>query len=112
MNYKVKVAVATLVVTQFTGLASAAAKFEAGEDKWVSIGIGARASFSAVEDASPSGNDWSDDVDLNSARIYINGQIHENVKFELNTECIFCSGDNEEYRILDAIAKFEFTPRI
>ncbi len=90
--------------------AMAGAKLEGADGKWISVGIGARASFSAVEDGAPSGNSWSNDTNLDSARIYVNGQIHENIKFELNTECIFCGGDNEDYRILDAIAKFEFTP--
>ncbi len=104
------VAVAT---TLMAGGVSAGAKFEADDTKWMSIGIGARASFTSIEDASPSGDDWSSDFNLDSARIYINGQIHENIKFEFNTECFWCSSDapfDTEYGILDAIAKFEFGP--
>lgn len=102
---------ALLAVQSATGIAYAGAKFEADENKWISVGIGVRTSFKAVEDASPSGKDWSNDADLDSARIYINGQIHENIKFELNTECVFCGNDAlEDYDILDAIAKFEIAP--
>lgn len=113
MSYsKKKLGLAVLIAAQFiAGAAFAGAKIESEDGiKWLSIGLGARTSFKAVEDGSTSGDKWSKDFDLDSARIYINGQIHENVKFELNTECVFCSGDNEEYRILDAIGKFEFTP--
>lgn len=106
------IGLAALVAAQFIGGAAfAGAKIEnADGTKWLSVGVGVRASFSSVEDAAPSGKDRSSDFNLDGARIYLNGQIHQNVKFELNTECIFCGGDNEEYRILDAIAKFEFTP--
>lgn len=113
MSYSTKkLGLAALIAAQFiAGAAFSGAKIESEDGvKWLSIGIGARTSFKAVEDGSTSGDKWSKDFDLDSARIYINGQIHENVKFELNTECVFCGGDNEEYRILDAIGKFEFTP--
>lgn len=111
-NLGKRIGLAALVAAQFIGGAAfAGAKIEnADGTKWLSVGVGVRASFSSVEDAAPSGSDRSSDFNLDNARIYVNGQIHENVKFELNTECIFCGGDNEEYRILDAIAKFEFTP--
>lgn len=102
-----------LATSVMAGSAVAGAKFEADETKWMSIGIGARTSFTAIEDASPSGDDWSSDFNLDSARIYINGQIHKNIKFEFNTECFWCSSDapfDTEYGILDAIAKFEFSP--
>jgi hypothetical protein len=102
-----------LAATLSAGSAMAGAKFEAGEDKWMSIGIGARTSFTAIEDASPSGDDWSNDFNLDSARIYINGQITKNIGFEFNTECFWCSSNapfDTEYGILDAIAKFEFSP--
>lgn len=104
---------AVLMATQMmSGTVSAGAKIESDDGtKWLSIGVGVRASYASVEDASPSGNDWSNDFNLDSARIYLNGQIHENVKFEFNTECVFCGNDTlEDYVVLDAIAKFEFTP--
>ena len=36
--------------------------------------------------------------------------IHQYIKFELNTECVFCGGPGERYHLLDAIAKFELNP--
>jgi hypothetical protein len=102
-----------LTTSLMAGSALAGAKFEAGEDKWMSIGIGARTSFTAIEDASPSGDDWSSDFNLDSARIYINGQINQYVGFEFNTECFWCSSNapfKTEYGILDAIGKFTISP--
>jgi len=112
-NLKKLTGLVALAATVSAGSAMAGAKFEAGEDKWMSIGIGARASFSAVEDASPSGDDWSNDFNLDSARIYINGKINKYVGFEFNTECFWCSSNapfDTEYGILDAIGKFEISP--
>ena len=97
-----------------SGTAShAAAKIEIDDTKWLSVGAGLRTSFTAVEDAAGANNDsWSSDFNLDSARIYLNGQIHKYIKFELNTECVFCGNSTlEEYVVLDAIAKFEFSPQ-
>ena len=92
-------------------IAEAAKKLEIDETKWISIGGGTRGSFSSVEDAAPSGNDWDNDFNLDSARVYLNGQITEIIKFELNTECTFCgNSDLEDYAVLDAIAKFDINP--
>jgi len=107
-----------LASSVMAGSAMAGAKIEGSDGKWISIGIGARTSFAAVEDASPSGDDWSSDFNLDSARIYINGQITENVGFEFNTECFWCANSNSnapydpEYGILDAIGKFTISPAL
>jgi hypothetical protein len=85
-----------------------AAKITIDDTKWVSLGAAGRISYTTTEDASPSGNDWSNDFNLDSGRIYVNGQISEHVKFEFNTECVFCGNSSlEEFVILDAIAKIE-----
>lgn len=117
MKYLTKTTgIAVLVAAQtIGGLALAGAKLEGDDGKWISIGIGARTSFTAVENGSPSGNDWSNDFNLDSARIYINGQITKNISFELNTEAFWSSSNapfDEEFGILDAIAKFEISPAI
>lgn len=89
--------------------AYAGPKFEFDETKWLSLGVGARASFASIEDFAPNG-DRSADFNLDGARIYINGQIHEYIKIEFNTECVFCGNSAlREYNVLDAIAKFEFS---
>ncbi len=81
------------------------------DTKWVSIGAGARGSFATRENSAPNGNTWSNDINIDNARIYIGGQIHKYLKFEFNTECVFCGNVNlQEYVLLDAIAKFELSP--
>src|SRR5262245_30829761 len=89
----------------------AGGKIAIDETKWISVGLGGRASIAAIEDAAPNGGDWSKDFNLDNARIYLNGQVHKYLKFELNTECIFCGNSSlREFHLLDAIAKVELTP--
>ena len=92
------------------------------DDKFISIGMGTRLSFNAVEDGSASGGQYSNSFGVNNARIYINGGIHKYVKFAFNTECFNCSvgagngngsagnsfGSNANIGLLDAIGQFEF----
>lgn len=95
----------------WTPTADAGAKIELDETRFVTLGAGARASLAFREDSAPSGDDWSNDFNVDNARIYIGGQIHEYVKFEFNTECVFCGNSSlEEFVLLDAIAKFELSP--
>ena len=90
--------------------ANAGGKIAIDDTKWISIGAAARGSFTTIEDAAPDG-DWSSDFNADSARIYVNGQIHQYIKFELNTEYILCGNSAlEEFALLDAIAKFEINP--
>jgi len=95
--------------------ALAGGKIKIDDTKWISLGIGGRASYSAVQDSAPNGSDWSNQFNLDNARIYIAGQVHKYVKFELNTECVFCGNSgsdaaHEEFVVLDAIAKIEINP--
>lgn len=104
-------ATAGLMLTAAT--AQAGGKISIDDTKWISLGAGARASFTAIEDSAPNGDEWSSDFNADNARLYVNGQIHKYIKFELNTECVFCGNSNlEEFVLLDAIAKFEFTPEL
>jgi len=94
------------------GNANAGATFKMDDTKWLSIGAGIRSSFSAVEEGAPeAGSKWSNDFALDNARIYINGQLHENIKFEFNTESIMSNLANDFF-VLDAIAKFEFNDMV
>lgn len=88
--------------------AQAGATFKIDETKWVSIGAGLRTSFRSVEGAANAGK-WTNDFNLDNIRLYLNGQIHEYIKLEFNTDCQTC-GDGGEMRILDAIGKFELNP--
>ena len=94
------------------GSAQAGATFKMDDTKWISIGAGIRSSFSAVEAGAPEGGSkWSNDFALENARIYLNGQVHENIKFEFNTESRYV-GTTNEFFLLDAIAKFEFNDMV
>jgi len=108
---------AVLILAVAVGSAPAwgAAKIEVDEDTWVSLGAGARPVFRSIENRAPSGDGRSADFAIQSARIYVNGQINKYLKFEFNTECIFCEAGEgfaayEPLHLLDAIAKFEFNP--
>ncbi|MEA2624625.1 MAG: hypothetical protein QOD06_670 [Candidatus Binatota bacterium] len=92
--------------------ADAGPTFKIDDTKWAKLGVGARGSFAAREDgAGTNGDEWSKDFNLDNARIYLSGQIHQYVKLEVNTECVFCGdGDLQEFVVLDAIGKLEFTP--
>ncbi|HYD49381.1 MAG TPA: hypothetical protein VEB21_13580 [Terriglobales bacterium] len=88
--------------------ASAGGKISIDETKWISLGAGGRTSFGGKEDSSPDADNWSRDFNIDNARIYISGQVHEYLKFELNTDCAFCGNSGlEEFVLLDAIAKIE-----
>jgi hypothetical protein len=91
------------------------------DDKWISIGMGTRTSFSMSEDGSASGAQWNNKFGVDNARIYINGKVHKYVGFEFNTECFNCGnsgqaagprtsntfGSNSGMGMLDVIGKFE-----
>ena len=106
-----RVSVTFLILVAFVASsvpAFAGGKISIDDTKWISVGAGIRTSLRMTEDASPSGNDWSNDFDLNNARLYVNGQVHKYLKFEFNTECVFCgNSEDESYALLDAIVKVE-----
>jgi hypothetical protein len=85
----------------------AGGKITIGDNQWVTVGGGLRTSLNFEEDGAPSGEDWSKDFRLDSARIYLAGQVAHGVFAELNTE--YNSGDEDSVRILDAVLKLEYT---
>ena len=119
--------VAGAAMALVTGMAAtvpsvyAGGTIKADDDKWISVGIGTRTSFSMSEDGSASGGQWNNKFGVDNARIYINGKIHKYVGFEFNTECFNCGnsgqaaggrtsntfGSNSGVGMLDVIGKFE-----
>ncbi len=89
-----------------------AGKIEIDDTKWISVGLGLKTSFLTQENAAPNGSHWSNNFQLDNLRLYVNGQIHQYIKVEFNTECNNCvSSDNTlggTMIVLDAIGKFEF----
>lgn len=96
----------------------AAGTIEIDETRSVSFGAGIRAGFTSRQDGAPSG-DNSNEFNVQSLRLYVNGQAHEKVKFTFNTECESCVfgqdpndpiGAAGDIAVLDAIAQFELSP--
>lgn len=93
-------------------------------DQWISIGMGLRGGFAAVQSGSANGGSYTNSFGIDYARIYINGSITKVIKFEFNTECFDCNGSGSPFGqtsntgaqnnigLLDAIGKFEFNPRV
>ena len=108
-GYKVLPRMALLIcAAAYTQNSQAGATFKIDDTKWVSIGAGLRTSFQAAESgAGLSGDKWSNDFNLDNIRLYLNGQIHQYLKVEFNTDCQTC-GNGGEMRILDAIGKVEY----
>ena len=94
--------------------ALAGPKLEFGDNKWLSIGAGARVHFFTQEDGAADGESWSNSFGLENMRLYVNGQIHKYMKIEFNTDCTDCLGTNSKGTmiVLDAIGKFEFNQYI
>lgn len=82
------------------------------DTRWIRLGAGYRGTGLWTENLT--GNLSSGHYSNDNARLYLNGQINQYLKFEVNTECFFCNntaaGENPRmsYNILDAIAKFEY----
>lgn len=93
------------VLVALAPAAHAGATIKFGENKSISIGGGLRTSYESKENAAPNGTDRSNEFELESIRLYVNGQVHENIKFTFNTE----RQANSELRVLDGIAQFEFS---
>ncbi len=121
-----KFLVAGAIVALVAGMAStlpssayAGGMIKADDDKWISIGMGIRTSFNAIENDAENRMAYSNHFKLDNARIYINGQIHKYVGFTFNTECFNCNvgntggqfGGASNIGLLDAIGKFEFNER-
>ena len=111
--------VAGMVSAVPSAYAGGTIKSEDDPDKYISLGMGIRQSFTSGEDRSASGGQWNNTFAIDNARIYINGGIHKYVKFTFNTECFNCSVNgnggpvlaygNESIGLIDAIGKFEIT---
>ena len=73
----------------------------------VTVGAGMRTSFSHTDLSSSTD---ATDATLDSARLYINGSVTDQIKFTVNTEY---TGDSTDTLILmDAIARFEFSDKV
>jgi len=92
---------AAIILTLAVPQSFAGAKIGNDENMWLNIGAGLRTSFNMIENATP--ND-TEDFELDSIRLYLNGQVMKNVKFTFNAEREI----DGNVRMLDGIARFEF----
>src|SRR6266481_6021423 len=71
----------------------------------ITVGAGLRTSFMHTE---PDSGTSTDRFLLDSARIYINGNVTDKIKFMFNTEY---DGGTNKVGVLDAVARFEYSPK-
>ena len=83
----------------------AGATIKLSDSKWISIGAGMRTSFETKDKGAPNNTDDSREAELESIRLYVNGQIHKNIKFTFNTE----RKSDGDIRVIDGIAQFKFS---
>ena len=88
--------------------------FKWNDNTWLTVGAGIRTSYSSGDLAQGGGEDFA----VNNARLYFNGQGHERIGFEFNTDLnnaqAFGAGTPtaDEMRVLDAIVKFKLTDNV
>ncbi len=103
-------AVLIFQLAMFASLSSkahAGGKIDLGDNRSVSIGMGLRSSISTAENAAPNGTSNSKKFSLENMRLYMSGQLYDNITFEFNTD--YESGTSEDLRVLDAVIKFAFS---
>jgi len=71
----------------------------------VTVGAGLQTSFAHT---APRGGDSTDQLILNSVRLYVNGGAAEHIKFMFNTEY---EGGTNKVGILDAVGRIELSPK-
>ncbi|NOY83625.1 MAG: hypothetical protein GXO96_02160 [Nitrospirae bacterium] len=97
-------------VAMFASLSSkahAGGKIDLGDNRFLNIGMGLRSSISTAENAAPNGTSNSKNFSLENMRLYMSGQLYDNITFEFNTD--YESGTSEDLRVLDAVIKFAFS---
>jgi hypothetical protein len=71
----------------------------------VTVGAGLQTSFAHTQ---PHGGDSSDQLLVNSVRLYVNGAAANNIKFMFNTEY---DGVTNKIGVLDAVGRIELSPK-
>ena len=70
----------------------------------IDVGAGLRTSFTSLQ---VDGQEDVNDFTLDNVRLYVNGKVNEQIKFTLNLD--YTEG-TDEVKVLDAIARFEYSP--
>ncbi|HEY3697229.1 hypothetical protein [Phenylobacterium sp.] len=82
--------------------AQAGATMKFGDDQSISVGLGMRGSFSSDEHGASDGS-RSEDFNLDSVRLYVNGQLTKSIGATFNTE----RDGNGDIKVLDGYVRFE-----
>lgn len=99
-------AVSTLVLVCAAAVgASAQAKITAADGRSVSVGGGLRTLFRTTD--GPETGDSLKEFVLESARLYVNADVHQDISVEFNTE--YGSADST-LRVMDAVVKYAPSP--
>ncbi|MDX1915287.1 MAG: porin [Methylophilus sp.] len=110
MNFKLKrsILLATTLVASSVVIPNAMAggTITFGEDKSVTVGLGMRSSYTNKDDGASNGTSNSNDLSLDSMRLYMNASLSKYIKGTFNTE----KKSDESVGVIDAIAQFEFMP--
>ena len=95
-------------------VAVAAGKIDIGEDSWISIGAGARMGYSRSDSSRSDSSSNANAFDIQSVRLYVDGQAHKYASFTFNAVCSNCavSATDDKLDVLDAIARFEISPQL
>lgn len=107
-----------MVIPPMSQPAVAGGKIEIDEDSWISVGAGARMGYTRTYGAA---DGTSNTFAIHSVRLYVDGQARENIAYTFNAVCRSCVFQREddfedlgatgEIDVLDAIARFEFSPQ-
>ncbi|MBY0467623.1 MAG: porin [Burkholderiaceae bacterium] len=103
--HRTALAAATLATASMN--ASAGARYDFGDDQYVTFGFGTRYTYTRAERPSANGGGHINDPNLDSARLYFGASLNKYVKATFSTEW---DGAKERIRKLDMYAQFEFTP--
>lgn len=107
------VALATTATLAPIATTHAAGTITFGEDQYISVGFGLRASYSSFEDAANDGSN-SNNFALDSGRLYVSGSLNKYIKGMFNSEKkVDINGDDradESFEIIDAAGIFQVTP--
>ncbi|MCH7867262.1 MAG: hypothetical protein IH881_06150 [Myxococcales bacterium] len=102
--------IACVAVVLPAAVASAAYKMEMDETRWISLGANLRTIIGARQNRTTpkaSDDDWAFDIDLETAWMYLSGQVHEWIKFDVNVD-LSSTGTS----LLDGIVKFEINDQL
>ncbi|MFT3905081.1 MAG: hypothetical protein QM718_02080 [Steroidobacteraceae bacterium] len=102
---KVRIAATSLALPLLAGLAAADASAAELTLPPISIGAGMRTSFTHESYDGESASDFN----LDSARLYINGSVTDQIKFTFNTEY---NSSSDALIVMDAVAQFSLSDQV